>query len=809
MSIGELNAEDLESLVGRELDGRYKLDKFLDRGGFGAVYRGVDNRLDQPVAVKVGQSHREFMKEAKLAAEVRHDHIVHVSDYGSDKGLAYLVMEFLQGDDLEKLFKKQERRLKPEQLVKFVNEVGGALAYAHDHHLIHRDLKPRNIILKQSLTKAGLTASADKFVLIDFGIAAKLDVEGTLRNISCNGAGTLEYMAPELMGVKPTSTPQSDIYAFGIIMYQMLTGRVPYPQTDMSHIALVQVVQDIVHTPPPSFADVVTDRTFTPALEKLVMQCLEKDPTRRPQTMVDVRDRFLVALAAPTKRPIDNFGTIGPNELPGTPGQVQHNTEPWPPGPPQPPPSSRWPWLFATFALVVVLSLAIGQQFLTGLKYHPAAVLTVMRGDELIPRDDASPLVLTAGERITLTFTIKNLPPNGTAPEFALPDVPASVHVQTNNGHAPGDTKSFTLSIPDLNTPAGLLPSITFRATVPGHATPFEKALSLEIRRPRPWLPESLEASGFRESSDSWLCQIGTGVFASVLERHIKGQTVRFRLVPATKIGKVSVETFYAMEQLVTNALFNEFAKAEPMFEWELRNRGEREWEAADDFPVTDIYVLETQRFAQWLGGPDHGSLPTTAEWELSAGYYDFLRVLKARDIPPNELRDFRVKDAIPGLGAEVWIGAGPTMNEFRGPQGTTLKECSPYGCRYARLRPTKAQLKAQLSGSRPTEMTSTLVNFVGVESELRELYQHGIPTKNDEANEALKDNLYLARLRGLGEPPGMDEVRWVVSEEQKLRVRKVEDLNVETASLSPRDGIALGSYIGFRVVLLTDIEQK
>ena len=193
----------------------------------------------------------------------------------------------------------------------------------------------------------------------------------------------------------------------------------------------------------------------------------------------------------------------------------------------------------------------------------------------------------------------------------------------------------------------------------------------------------------------------------------------------------------------------------------------------------------------------------------MSAGYYDFLRVLKARDIPPNELRDFRVKDAIPGLGAEVWIGAGPTMNEFRGPQGTTLKECSPYGCRYARLRPTKAQLKAQLSGSRPTEMTSTLVNFVGVESELRELYQHGIPTKNDEANEALKDNLYLARLRGLGEPPGMDEVRWVVSEEQKLRVRKVEDLNVETASLSPRDGIALGSYIGFRVVLLTDIEQK
>ena len=100
MSIGDLNEEDLDGLVGRELDGRYLLDKFIDRGGFGAVYRAIDKKFNRHIAVKVGLSYREFMKEAKLAAEVRHDHIVQVSDYGHDNGLAYLVMVFLHGEDL-------------------------------------------------------------------------------------------------------------------------------------------------------------------------------------------------------------------------------------------------------------------------------------------------------------------------------------------------------------------------------------------------------------------------------------------------------------------------------------------------------------------------------------------------------------------------------------------------------------------------------------------------------------------------------------------------------------------------------------
>src|SRR4051794_30452240 len=99
MPVNDQSVDELEDLVGTVLDGRYRLEQYINRGGFGVVYRGVDQKFNSQVAVKVGRSYREFMKEARLAAEVRHPHIVHVSDYGQDRGLSYIVMEFLQGHD--------------------------------------------------------------------------------------------------------------------------------------------------------------------------------------------------------------------------------------------------------------------------------------------------------------------------------------------------------------------------------------------------------------------------------------------------------------------------------------------------------------------------------------------------------------------------------------------------------------------------------------------------------------------------------------------------------------------------------------
>jgi serine/threonine protein kinase len=797
MSIGDLNEEDLDGLVGRELDGRYLLDKFIDRGGFGAVYRAIDKKFNRHIAVKVGLSYREFMKEAKLAAEVRHDHIVQVSDYGHDHGLAYLVMEFLHGEDLEKLFKRQGCTLTADQLRKFISEVGDALAHAHAENLIHRDLKPRNIILKQSTSKTSASALG-KFVLLDFGIAAKMDAEGTQRNRTQDGAGTLEYMAPELLKINPTTTPQSDIYAFGVLVYQMLTGQVPYPQTDTSHIALAEIVYAITNLPPPPFSTVAPDRTYPPTVESLVMECLEKDPARRPASMSEVRDRFLEALTPVAPRPSDYSQTLLPGDLSGTvfAGKDDAISSPVKPYRTE---QSRAP-LFLALALIIAVGLALGWQF-TRQEMRPFPTLTMVRGTEIVAIDEGASLELLAGNRVTLTFAIDDLA-HGVSPHFELPSVPAYVDVEMNSGPVVGISKNFVVSVPDLNAPPGQLPPFTIKATIPNSKSVFERTVSLKILRPTPWLPEPLRSLGFEEAADSQLCRIGTELYSSLLERRIGGKPVRFRLIPSVEIGDRRIRTFYATEQLITNALFNEFAKAEPGFEFQARTQAERVWETGDDFPVTQVYVLEAQRFAQWLAGRT-GSLPTTMEWELLAGYYDFLRVLESKfrqspfEASTAELQDFRAKEVIPGLNAEVWIGPGPALNEFRDTQGTSLKDCSPYGCQFARLP----------NGARPTEMTATIFDFTLAETELREVCRHGVPDSND-AN--LRENQYSARLRGFGDRADTNEILWVKSERNGLRVRRVEDLNNDAGvvTLLP-NGIERDSYIGFRVVLQIEADKK
>ena len=803
MANGERMLEDLEDLVGRELDGRYVLEKFIDRGGYGAVYRGTDKKFNQPVAIKVGLSSREFMKEARLAAEVKHNHIVQVSDYGSDNGLAYLVMEYLQGEDLEKLFHRQGFRLTPDQLRKFVSEVGDALAYAHADHLIHRDLKPRNIILREHVSKSGATTGNSKFVLLDFGIASKLDSNGTQRNRTQDGAGTVEYMAPELLSKEPKSTPQSDIYAFGVILYQMMVGRVPFPQSDTSHMALAECLNAISNAPPPRFREICLDRVFPVSLEELVMQCLDKDPTRRPPSMTEVRQRFIDVLdhaskpARTSKKPaLDLTETIRPEDL----GDTVEEDELEPARPSQEPhprrSSSHWPWLVFSFLLILAVSLIAMQQFLAP-RIEPFETLTDERGNRV---DDGSPLVLMAGKSVTLTFAINDLP-RDTVVEFESPVASEIVTVEMTNGPIPGTSRNFVLSVPDLNSLVTDPPPIILRATSATRSTSFQRAVKLTIERPPPWLPAELVDLKFRESPDSRRCLVGDKVFSSILDRQVAGRAVRFRLVPSTKIGDRTIDNFYVMEQLVSNALFNEFCKEQPGFEIELRKQEQRRWEQPElaESPVTDIYALEAQKFAWWLTGRHYGTLPSTTEWELAAGYWDFIRLVESkwgpvRNISSDQLRDLRpIQAAIPHTLAEVWIGLGPAMGQFQEPGRDLIKERSPYGCEYSRLR----------SGGRPTELTSTLIDFSSTPADLRSLCQNGIPVPGDPN---LKKD-YSVILRGSG--PTGDEITWIKSQDI-LSVKSVKELTDDATefTLVPGD-FGKSEYAGFRVVMLTNADRN
>ena len=486
MTTCEILLDDLEDLVGRDLDGRYLLEEFIDRGGFGAVYKGTDRKFNQTVAIKVGMSSREFMKEARLAAEVKHNHIVQVTDFGSDNGLAYLVMEFLDGEDLEKLFKKQGCRLTTAQLKKLVNEVGDALAHAHDDHLIHRDLKPRNIILRGHSSQAGLLADKSKFVLLDFGIAAKLDSEGTQRNRTQDGAGTAEFMAPELLCKHPQATPQSDIYAFGIILYQMMTGRVPFPQVDSSHLALAECLHAIVKTPAPRFAEVNPDAVYPVELEALVLQCLEKDPARRPASMTELRERFLEAIApletTPTQRnPKDTFRAAGNTSIGNrfaseAPVQRRESL------PAIRPVGLPWAAILTGAGIVLLLgTIAAAAVYFISNVHDPAyAVLTYehghLHGQQV---DDDSPLQVEVGGSLRLTYLIEG-PPNDVV-HFEQPTFPDGVTVETTNGPVPNKSKCFSISLEKCIPPEAELPPIVLVARSASQSKPFKKTLRLKV----------------------------------------------------------------------------------------------------------------------------------------------------------------------------------------------------------------------------------------------------------------------------------------------------------------------------------------
>lgn len=485
---------DLEDLVGRDLDGRYVLEQFIDKGGFGAVYRGTDRKFNLPVAVKVGFSSREFMKEARLAAEVRHGHIVQVIDFGCDNGLAYLVMEYLDGETVENLFRHQRLQLTPQQLCKFVDEVGSALAFAHSVNLIHRDLKPRNIILRGH-TLPDTPLENTKFVLLDFGIAAKLDAEGTQRNRTLDGAGTVEYMAPELLTQFPRATPLSDIYAFGVILYQFMTGRVPFPQSNTSHIALAECLNAIATLPPPAFGDPAgtgSSRRYPAELEQLVLQCLEKDPANRPQSMNEVRSRFLRTPNFQTDRTA--LSTVSPADLSNTrPPAAAFDTKetcslqtmrasvPNAASTAKPPATKRM--LFAAIAATIMLTATMGGGlYYIGLKTIPTyALLTYEQGHVSGQSvDDNTKLTLQPGGSLRLTFLIEG--PEDDVVNFVQPETPDGVKIETMNGPVPFKSKCFLITL-DEHFTAAELPPIVLTARSATRTKPFEKIAKISVKR--------------------------------------------------------------------------------------------------------------------------------------------------------------------------------------------------------------------------------------------------------------------------------------------------------------------------------------
>ncbi len=262
-----------EDLSGTVLDERYRLVRQLGVGGMGTVYEAAQVHLDKRVAVKVlkqslvatGVHLERFLREARAASKIRHPNIVDVVDFGRmASGSAYYVMELLEGTDVAELLRDKGRLPWP-RVAMIVQQVLSALEAAHAHGVIHRDIKPANVFLV-----ADPTGDGDVVKVLDFGIA-KVAEESRLTRAD-EIIGTAAYMAPEQ--AQGTVTEQTDVYAVGVLMYKMLTGRVPFRGANGFETLRLHRSQ-----PPPSMRQLVPD--ISPAVEALVLQALAKQPEQR------------------------------------------------------------------------------------------------------------------------------------------------------------------------------------------------------------------------------------------------------------------------------------------------------------------------------------------------------------------------------------------------------------------------------------------------------------------------------------------------------------------------------------------------
>jgi len=229
----------VSTLLGTCLNGRYRLEARVGTGGMSSVYRAIDETLERPVAIKLmnreiatdSDQLERFRREARAVAQLSHPHIVGVIDYGEDQGRPYIVLEYVEGETLKERIRRNGE-LEISEAVAYAIEIARALGCAHARHIVHRDVKPQNVLIDEE-------GSAK---VTDFGIARSLDDDG----LTADGRvlGTTDYVSPE-QALGHAVTGQSDLYSLGIVLYEMLTGGVPFKGENQVAVAMKHVREEL------------------------------------------------------------------------------------------------------------------------------------------------------------------------------------------------------------------------------------------------------------------------------------------------------------------------------------------------------------------------------------------------------------------------------------------------------------------------------------------------------------------------------------------------------------------------------------
>jgi eukaryotic-like serine/threonine-protein kinase len=294
-------------------DGRYRVKRTLGQGGMAAVYQAHDAELDRPVAIKVLAEHlasdeafrERFLREARMAAKLSHPNVVHVYDQGQEDGRPFIVMEYVEGVTLADELRRNGP-LPPARVVDLALQICGGLEHAHASGLVHRDVKPGNLLLR-----------ADGTVKIaDFGIARA--AQATRLTQIGSVLGTAAYLAPEQASAEPV-TAAADIYSLGCVLYELLTGRTPYVFETLPELVVKQREEQI--TPIRELRSEVP-----PELEAAVMHCLARNPDYRPASAAALAQELAAgspeppteALPSPTGVRATDVATVPLAQAPST-----------------------------------------------------------------------------------------------------------------------------------------------------------------------------------------------------------------------------------------------------------------------------------------------------------------------------------------------------------------------------------------------------------------------------------------------------------------------------------------------------------
>jgi serine/threonine-protein kinase len=445
----------LDTLIGRTI-GQYKILEKIGQGGMAEIYKGFQPNLNRYVAIKVlGRTLRDdpvftrrFQREAQASASLRHANVIRVFDYGAFEGGHYIVMEYIEGTDLRAEMdrrKREGRGFTPGETLHILSQVAEALDYAHKQGVIHRDIKPANILL----------SSEGQVILSDFGLAM-------LRNrvsqmTMGHSFGTPEYIAPEQAIDSRAAVPQSDIYALGAILYEIVANRPPFYAESPLSLALMHVNED--PAPPRHYAP-----SLPGAVEAVILRALSKEPADRfptAQAMVDALRRAWSGRGMSEEDKITQPAMPAGRQLPPAP--------PPPPGPPSPPTQislekeeeepvpwwRRWPVIVGVVGvLLLVPVLAIG-------------LSALLSGRVPVAVQPTSTIAATRTPPVTATFVETSVPtatPTRTPlPTFTFTPPPTDTPMPTG-------TPTFTLEPSPILQPTA---TATLASTVTSTVTPM------------------------------------------------------------------------------------------------------------------------------------------------------------------------------------------------------------------------------------------------------------------------------------------------------------------------------------------------